>query len=361
MQGAEAALPTGRPRRHLTLAVGAGAAGAEHARRVAERLAPSVREPFEVTPLEIGKNGVPTEPAALIRALFADEAELAACCAEHLPLELPSGVRIEAAVRVCDPRYRLVSADGATGLDALADGTRLGVCDEAARAQLLYLRHTLAVELVPGEGALVAGLERGEFDAGIVSALHGSDASGLEAQILTQAQLVSPSGRGVIVLLALDDADPAEPWRRLLNEPETEDCLICERAFLARMASGAKGLPIAHATRIGGHLELDGTLAHPEGEWLVTSRASGPPSFGRILGGSSAVITWCTAPMAIEFAGMKLNSSTRSQVRHPALVSTCASQNTAASAASVPRTMPPMNTTFGCRIAHRCSASRGRG
>jgi porphobilinogen deaminase len=283
MQGAEAALPSERPRRRVTLAVGAGPAGAEHARRVAERLTSSVREPFDVGSLNVPEDGGPGDPAALIRALLAGEAELAACCAERLPLELPSGVRLEAALRIWDAGYRLLSEPGLAGLDALPDDARLGACDEAARAQILHRRPTFTVELVPRESLLLTGLAHGVWDAAIVSALVNA-APGLEPRLLPQVQLVPPSGRGVIALLTLDDADHSEPWRRLLNEPETEDCLLCERAFLARVASGAKGVPIAHARRVGGRLELEGTLAHPDGEWLVTSNASGPPSFGRILG-----------------------------------------------------------------------------
>ena len=103
------------------------------------------------------------------------------------------------------------------------------------------------------------------------------------------------------------------------------------------------------------------TLLNSVGTTTTVRNSGGMParpsssSFGRILGGSSDVMNWCTAPMAIEFAGMKANSSTSR------LMSTSASQNTAARAASVQRRTPPMNTTFGWRSAQRCSASRGFG
>jgi len=283
MWGADAVLPSGPPRRTVSLAVGGGAAGIECVRRIAQRLGASVRDPFEVRPLIATKEENPDDAEDVIRLLLAGKAELAACCAERLPVKVPPRVRLEAALRVYDPRYRLYTLSGQPNLDALEAGARIGVCDATARAQLLYLKPSLRVELADRESLLAAGLASGEWDAAIGSALL-AETPGLGAAILPYAQLAPPAGRGVIALLALDEADPAEPWRRLLNEPETEDCLLCERAFLGRVASGARGIPIAHAARVGGRLELDGSLAHPDGEWLVTSSASGPPSFGRIMG-----------------------------------------------------------------------------
>ena len=280
----EAGLSTfGTPRRRVKLAVEEGAAGADRVRRISERLSAGSREAFDLEPLRIPKGRGPEDPAPLMDALLAGEAEFGACGAEQLPLELPAGIRLEGAMRAGDPQYRMLSAAGRTNLDHLDAGSALGAIDAAARAQLLFLLPTIEVELVPLESLLAMGMSHGVWDGAIVS--DGLAAvPGLELHSLPPGRLVAPSGRGVIALLAADASDPAEPWRRLLNEPETEDCLLCERTFLARMTGWAEGLPIARASRIGARLELNGLLAHPDGKWLVGARASGPPSFGRILG-----------------------------------------------------------------------------
>jgi porphobilinogen deaminase len=284
MPSLEAALsPSPMPRRRVRLALDAGAAGEARLRRISGRLATWSPAAFELVPHPTHASNGSGILKPLTEALLAGKADFAACDAELLPLELPAGIRLEGAMRTGDPHYCLLAAPGCASLDSLVEGATVAVVDAAARAQLLYLYPTLGVELVSPQSRIVTGMSHARWDAAIVCA-ESPDVANLVLHPLASARFVAPSGRGVTALLAADASDPSEPWRRLLNEPDTEDCLICERAYLARMTGWEPGLPIARASRIGGRLELDGLIAHPDGKWLVSARASGPPSFGRILG-----------------------------------------------------------------------------
>ena len=271
------------PRRLVRLAVGTGGAGEGRAHLVLERLQAGTRGAFDVQALAVSSTADPEEPESLIAALLAGEADFAACSAERVPVELPIGIRLEGAMRASDPYYRLLAKPECTGLDSLPDGAHIAVCDAAARAQILFKHPSFDVELARSEQALLSGMSRDLWDAAIVSASSCDDPH-LQLRTIPATQIAAPSGRGVIALLMSDRSDPSEPWRRLLNEPDAEDCLLSERAFLARMASRGAGLPIARAIRFGGRLELTGLIADPDGAWLLSAHASGPPSFGRVLG-----------------------------------------------------------------------------
>lgn len=271
------------PRRTVRIAVEAGPFGSERAGRILEKMTAGAGDAFEIKTQRRASLGGSKDPGSLIEALLAGEVDFAACAAESVPVTLPPGIRLEGALRARDPGYWLLAAPGCRGIDGLSDGSRVVACDAAARAQALFRRPSLRVEVATSEHALVTGMAHGTWDAAIVST-PAWEIPRLQLEKVPSAVILPPSGRGATALLVADGADPAEPWRRLLNEPDAEDCLLCERAFLARMASCTTGLCVAHAWRSGGRLELAGLIADPEGAWLVRACAGGPPSFGRILG-----------------------------------------------------------------------------
>src|SRR5262245_16185437 len=122
----------GGPQRTLSMGVGSGGPGAELARRVSERMRLSSREGFRLATRQLPTAEDSRDLTPLIEALLDGVVDFAACSAEHLPLDLPSGIRFEGALRADPAAYRLLSRPSVSSLGALADGARVAACDATA-------------------------------------------------------------------------------------------------------------------------------------------------------------------------------------------------------------------------------------
>lgn len=174
----------------------------------------------------------------LEEALLDGRAHLAVHSAKDLPTELPPGLAVLAVPAREDPRDVLV---GATSLEALPAGARVGTGSPRRSAQLLMARPDLRVVPIRGNVDTRLGkLDAGEVDALVIAAaglarlgVARADAVPLDPSVSTPAP-----GQGLLALEGrLDDAATAEAVAAL-DDPGAVEALRAERALLAALGGG---------------------------------------------------------------------------------------------------------------------------
>jgi len=182
--------------------------------------------------------------AELERALLDGEIDVAVHSAKDVPGELAAGTLLAGVLAREDPRDVLV---GASGLDALAPGARVGTAALRRAAQLRAARPDLEIVEVRGNVDTRLGkLASGEVDA-LVLAAAGLARLGRSEQS-TPLDGVPAAGQGIVVLQARDDDSrvlprDADAWPRLLAE---RACVValgadCHSAVGAHAVLGEDG------------------------------------------------------------------------------------------------------------------------
>jgi len=205
-------------------------------------------------------------------ALLAGEIDAAVHSAKDVPTELPEGLAIAAVPERVDPRDALC---GATSLDELPEGARIGTSSLRRTAGLRALRPDL--ELVALHGNVDTRLwkltkERGEngLDA-IVLAMAGLERlNRVEAAGGVLDELVPAPGQGTLLVEIRADDDAARAALGAIDDPHVAACLEAERS-LARALGASCNTPLgAHATLAqDGAMTLRAFLGLPDGSaWL---------------------------------------------------------------------------------------------
>lgn len=224
----------------------------------------------------VGGKGLFTKE--LERALLAGEADVAAHSMKDVPVSLPEGFVLAAALQREDPRDAFLSQHHAD-VAALPEGARVGTASLRRRAQLARHRPDLDIRMLRGNvNTRIARLEAGDFDA-IILAAAGLKRLGWEARItaLLEPELCLPAiGQGVIGLECRAGDTELIRLCAALNHAPTATCLEAERALNRRLHGGCD-VPLAgYAVLEGETLWLRGLVAAPDGSALVRAEARGP-------------------------------------------------------------------------------------
>jgi len=195
----------------------------------------------------------PTDKArwvdAIEDALAAGDVDLAVHSAKDVPTELAPGLTLLGAPAREDPRDVLC---GASGLDELPPGARVGTNSVRRAAQLLAVREDLQVR--PLRGNVDTRLRRpheGGYEA-IVLALAGLRRLGLEGQAgapLDDERFVPAAGQGVLALQGRADDERAARAAAAISDPDAVTALRAERALVG-------GLDASCHTPVGAHARL---------------------------------------------------------------------------------------------------------
>jgi hydroxymethylbilane synthase len=227
-----------------------------------------------VTVTTAGDRGVDTQDKSrwvseLERALLEDRIDIAVHSAKDVPADLAADLALVAIPPRADARDAIC---GATSLDALTPGARVGTSSLRRTAQIRALRQDL--EVVPVRGNVDTRLRKlaeGQFDA-IVLARAGLERLGRQPDGIL-GQLVPAAGQGALAI----EAKPGEWPLDGLNDPDAAACVGAERD-LTRALDASCNTPIgAHARWVdGGELELEAWLGRPDGSAWLQDRVSGP-------------------------------------------------------------------------------------
>jgi hydroxymethylbilane synthase len=197
-------------------------------------------------------------------ALLAGEVDLAVHSAKDVPSALPDGLELDALV-------------GASSLDALPAGARVGTASTRRCAQLRALRQDLVVMVIHGNvDTRLRLLAEGELDA-LVLAAAGLMRLGRESEIgCVLTELVPCAGQGTLVLEGRAGDERALAAARAITDAPTGEALVAERTLVAGLDASCHTPLGAHATIGGDGVVLRTFVGLPDGsQWL---RDETPPA-----------------------------------------------------------------------------------
>lgn len=225
------------------------------------------------------------EPLAAIGAkgLFTKELEsdLARgkvhCCVhslKDLPTESPKGLEIVSLLPREDPRDVLIvnSVVGASSIEELPSGSRVGTSSLRRRAQLLAMRRDLdVVELRGNVPTRIKKVDDGNVHAAILAAagLHRLDVSQRITAYLEAPSWLPAAGQGAIAIQIRAEDTTTRSLVQPLGDERTMTDATAERAFLAALEGGCQ-VPIgALVTHSAEGRVLHGMIADVKGERIV--------------------------------------------------------------------------------------------
>jgi hydroxymethylbilane synthase len=220
---------------------------------------------------QIGGLGVFTK--AIEDALLSREIDIAIHSLKDLPPLLADGLLLGAVPPRGDVRDALITR-GVRPIEQLRRGARVGTGSARRTVQLKALRPDLDIADIRGNvPTRMAKVESSEYDA-IVLALAGLERLMLAeraAHIFSLEEMVPAVGQGALgVEVRADDAETME-FVSAIDHEMSRVAVTAERAFLERLGVGCM-MPVgAHATLIGGDIQIRAILGI-EGGLRVSER-----------------------------------------------------------------------------------------
>ena len=233
---------------------------------------------------QIGGKGVFIKE--LEEALLSEEIDLAVHSVKDIPTEVPSRLCFPVICRREDIRDCLFAAKGES-LFSLRKGARIGTSSLRRRSQVLHVRPDLDVRDLRGNvDTRLRKVESGEYDA-ILLAKAGLDRLGWSnriSEVLSPEVCMPAVGQGALgVQGRLKDHDLADALAPL-DDFETRQSIVAERALLAALEGGCQ-VPLGAWARFErGELAIDSVVCSPDGAQHVRQRLTGPPDQARELG-----------------------------------------------------------------------------
>ncbi len=227
---------------------------------------------------KIGSKGVFTEELEV--QLANGTTDIAVHSAKDMQSSLPEGFSIIAFTKREKVNDVLVSRD--TSLDLSDTDRKIRVGTSSVRRVALLNHHYPHVETIEMRGNLqtrIKKMDGGDCDA-LMLAYAGvtrMEYDDMIVKIFAESQLIPPVGQGCIAIEASStlSQEKKEMVRNCLNDPESEACLLAERAFLKQMEGGCSIPAFALATLAGDQLTLTGGLASLDGSKILNKTEKG--------------------------------------------------------------------------------------
>ncbi|HVP03981.1 MAG TPA: hydroxymethylbilane synthase [Solirubrobacteraceae bacterium] len=201
-------------------------------------------------------------------ALLAGEIDVAVHSAKDVPALLHPGIAIVATPARASALDALC---GASSLDALEPGARVGTSSLRRTAQLRALREDLDVRELRGNvDTRLRRLAQGDYEA-IVLARAGLERLGRGAEATaTLDELVPCAGQGVLAITARAGDAGAQAATRRLDDAGTGICLRAERALVRALGADCHTPVGAHAQLEGHALRLRAFVGRTDGSaWIA--------------------------------------------------------------------------------------------
>lgn len=234
---------------------------------------------------QIGGQGVFIKE--LEEALLNEEIDLAVHSVKDVPTDVPSRLCFPVICRRDDVRDCLVTAKPGGMLSTLRKDARVGTSSLRRQAQVRHARPDLDVRELRGNvDTRLRKVESGEYDA-ILLAKAGLDRLGLSgriAEILEPDVLMPAVGQGAIGVQARLKDEEMHEAIGALDDFETRQSIVAERALLGALQGGCQ-VPLGAWARLErGELFLDAVVCSPNGQQHVRQKSSAPPEQARELG-----------------------------------------------------------------------------
>ena len=228
------------------------------------------------TPLaKIGGKGLFVKE--LEQGMLEGTADIAVHSMKDVPMEFPEGLFLSTILKGEEPCDAFVS-NNYNNIDELPQGAVVGTCSLRRRSQLLSHRPDLVIKDLRGNvNTRLAKLDAGEFDA-IVLACAGLIRLEMADRIRQRipAELILPAvGQGTVGIESREGDDATLALLSVLDDKDSRDKVLAERAFNHRLQGGCQ-VPIAcHAILEGDTLKMRGLVGEIDGSRIIESAISG--------------------------------------------------------------------------------------
>ena len=215
----------------------------------------------------------------------------------------PVDLLIAAILPRADARDRLI---GASSIDALPRGARVGTASPRRAAQLLSLRPDLNIQLIRGNvGTRLAKIERGEADATMLAAagLDRLDMGGIGVAVPESVMLPAPA-QGAIGIETLESHRDARAALAAIDDAACHACVTAERALLYALGADCHSPVAAHAVMKDGRIHMTAQILTVDGSDqqradALFAEATGPAPASL----AAELLQGASPPLAALFAG----------------------------------------------------------
>ncbi|WP_162653680.1 hydroxymethylbilane synthase [Lentilitoribacter sp. Alg239-R112] len=224
---------------------------------------------------EIGGKGLFT--LELEEKLIDGSLDFAVHCVKDMATKLPEGLYLSAYLEREDPRDVLIGG-AANTISELPENALIGTSSLRRQALIRRIRPDLRVTLFRGlVGTRLQKLADGEVDATLL-ALAGLKRLKIEdkaTEILEIDTFLPAPGQGAICIESKIGNSEIDELIAPLNDPTTETCILCERAFL-RALDGSCRTPIAgHAQLVDQKIHFSGKILNDDGSLVYETQVTG--------------------------------------------------------------------------------------
>jgi len=230
---------------------------------------------------KIGSKGVFT--VELEEQLAGGVTDIAVHSAKDMQSQLPEGFTLIAFTEREKVNDVLLSVDSSRDI---ADAARPLIIGTSSVRRKAFLRHYYPhVQIVEMRGNLqtrIKKMKAGDCDA-LMLAYAGVKRMGYEDMIIKdfdEKEFVPPVGQGCIAIEAATSlsSEKMAQIRSSLNNPESETCLLAERAFLKKLEGGCSIPAFGYAVLDGDELTLTAGLASLDGTTILRTEEKGTSS-----------------------------------------------------------------------------------
>ena len=219
---------------------------------------------------EIGGKALWTKE--LDQALLAGEVEFCVHSMKDVESERPKTIHIAAIRPRGDVRDRLI---GASSIDELAQGAKVGTSSPRRAAQLLAMRPDL--EIVPLRGNVETRLRKvkeGEVDATLLASAGLKRLGMMDVGVAIPVEILLPApGQGALGLECRTDDTRTQSVLSTVNNEITYSAVMAERAFTRALGASCHSPVAALALLDDGELSMRAQLFSEDGREMIEEKA----------------------------------------------------------------------------------------
>ena len=223
-------------------------------------------------------------------ALRNGDIDIAVHSAKDVQSDLPEDLQLIAFTERELPNDVLVSNKKVLLKDDIVVGT-------SSTRRIALLKHFYPhIKIVDMRGNLqtrFAKMEGGACDAMILAyaGVHRMNLEDFIQEKISIADFVPPVGQGCVAIQGKTDVANAinDKVRELVNNPNTEKCLLAERTYLAQLNGGCSIPVFGNAQLVGEGIELTGGIVSLDGQQMIKEVSKGAEPYAVGLGLSEKV------------------------------------------------------------------------
>ncbi len=211
-------------------------------------------------------------------ALLEGTIDLAVHSMKDVPTEMPQGLVLGAILKREDPRDVFISRDSRS-INELAPGEKVGTSSLRRRAFLLHRFPELEVVSIRGNVDTRVKKIESENLAGALLAAAGIIRMGYANRIkhfMGLDDMIPAIGQGAIGVQIRQDDKRLAAIVLNLDDSQTRECVLVERAFLMRLGGGCQVPMAAYCEPCSEGVRLEAAVTHPDGQPIYRDSYTGP-------------------------------------------------------------------------------------